>query len=236
MNKYMSLKGDFHIAERDANGAAADYITVGNTPAAQMSMTVETVELKSSGNTPGTLASEEVSREAELSVTFNNTEAANLARVLYGPVADQAAAQNVAVNLGDLAAGQTVLLPRVNVTAGAFTKTGAVALVEGTDYVLDKVGGMFKALVALTGVSGTVDCAAAKSVGILANSGKEYAVRFVSNKGVVVDLYRWKPAPATNFALISDEFAAFEVSGKVLVDETKPENAVLGRYGAVYRF
>jgi len=227
--KYLRLRGDFYAAERLAGGAVAPYAFVGNVPKAGISMSIETIKLKSSGNTPGTLAEEETDRSAELAQTLNSVTAANLARVLFGNVVAQTAAEDVAVDLGDLAAGDTVLLPRVNVLAGTFG-----SLVEGTDYTLDKKGGMFTALTALTDVTGTIDCGAAEAVGLLVTDGKEYSLRFVSNRGVVVDLYRWKPSPASNFPLVSDEFAEFEISGTLLLDETKPADAELGRYGAIY--
>ncbi len=51
------------------------------------------------------------------------------------------------------------------------------------------------------------------------------------NKGTVVELYRVVFDPVSDFDLINDELAQFELTGSVLYDDTRNLDPVLGGFG-----
>lgn len=237
-HNYYSLKGKITIFERDANGKPINGEFVGNATAATISMTREVIELYGSTDyTNSLIAEEEKSKKATLEVTLNSFAAKNLARVLYGTVVAQAAGTVGAENLGDFAAGESKALAKVGVSDVVLTAGGA-ALVEGVDYTLNGKTGMVNALVALSAVSAAYTHTASDAIGVFTHSGKEYFVRFdaeTTDGGVfVAEVPRWKPNPATNLGLLSNDFASFTIGGPVLADETVV-NSPLGKFARIYR-
>jgi hypothetical protein len=223
---YKSLKGDFFLREK----GVGNYYFIGNVAEAQFSMTRETLELVSSGNESGTLASEETSKAATLSLTLNSLAQKNMATVLYGAVVSQAAAIGKTFELPALAAGEAYPLADKNVSNVVIT-----GLTAGVDYKVLGAGGVIVALVAIAApAEGTYDCGTATGVGVFTHSGKEYEVLYVSEaSGKSAEFMRWKPNPAQALALISNEFASFAIEGPVLIDETLAEGP-LGRFARVY--
>jgi len=222
---YKSLKGDFFIREK----GVGNYYFIGNVAESQFSMTRETIELASTGNESGTLATEETSKAATLAMTLNSLAQKNLATVLYGNVVSQAAAIDQAFALPALAAGEAYALPHKNVSNVAIT-----GLTAGVDYKVLGKGGVIVALVACAAAAGTYDAGTASGVGVFTHSGKEYEVMYVSEaSGKSAEFLRWKPNPAQALALISNEFATFAIEGPCLIDETIAEGP-LGRFARVY--
>lgn len=237
-HNYYSLKGKIYIFERDANGKPINGEYVGITDAAGISMTREVLEKYTSDDyTNSLIAEEEKSKKATLEMTLASFAAKNLARVLYGTVVAQEAGSVNAENLGAFAAGESKALAKVGVSDVVLTAGGA-ALVEGVDYTISGKTGLITALVDLVGVSAAYAHTASEAIGMFTHSGKEYFVRFdaeTSDGSVfVVEVPRWKPNPATNLGLKSQDFANFQISGPILADETIT-NSPLGKFARVYR-
>lgn len=237
-HNYYSLKGKITIFERTENGQPINGEFVGNATEATFSMTREVVELRESySGTNAIVAQEERSKDGTLSVTLNSLAAKNLARVMYGTVVAQEAGTASDEALGDAAAGETKALSKVNVS-GLVIKAGAATLVAGTDYTASAKTGLITFLTAHTDVTASYAYGASEAIGVFTNSGKEYYVRFdaeTSDGGLLVaEFPRWKPNPASNFGLISQDFASFQISGPVLFDETIV-NSPLGNFGRIYR-
>jgi hypothetical protein len=117
------------------------------------------------------------------------------------------------------------------VTDGTVTWTcaGRTTLVENTDYELRPGGIFFYAGRILAGE--TMTCgytrAAADVVQALTNSGRDYELIFDglnearSGKRTRVRAYRVKIGAAQSLSMIGEEYAALEVTGKLLKDTTK---------------
>lgn len=226
--QYFSLNGDIFLKEK---GTTANPRFIGNVSEGKFAMTRSTIVLKSTGNVKGDLAEEETDKSAELSLTLNSMAADNLAIVLYGLTIDQAAsATPVAFTLPAMSEGEIYKLSKVNVSA--VTITGAV---EGIDYTVLPLSGIIVALKSIVaGKAGTFTNGAAKATGMFKHTGKEYEVHYASeNSGKYIVFARWKPNPATDFNLISSEFAKFTIAGKLLVDASIASSD-LGGYAAVY--
>lgn len=129
------------------------------------------------------------------------------------------------------------------VTDGTVTWTcaGRTTLVAGTDYEI-RPGGIFVYLGRL--IAGEVlTCgytrAAADVVQALTDSGKEYELVFDglnearSGKRTRVTAYRVKVGAAQQIALIGEEYAALEVTGKLLKDTSKTGAGVSQYFAAV---
>lgn len=238
-HNYYSLKGKVTIFERDANGKPINGEFIGNATEATFSMTREVVELRESySGTNAIVAEEERSKDGTLSVTTNSFAAKNLARICYGNIVAQAAGTVSGESLGAFAEGESKALDKVNVTDVVLT-AGGDTLIAGTHYTINGKTGLITALAELTGVAAAYNHGAADAIGIFTNSGKEYFVRFDANTAdggiLVVEFPRWKPNPATNIGLISQDFANFQLSGKVLFDDTIPEGSALGQFGRIYK-
>lgn len=225
--QYFTMKGDFFIKER---GVAGFPHYLGNIADANLGMTIESVSLQSTGNESGELASEEVSRTATFAMTMNSITASNLAIQLYGSVQAQEAVTAQAFALPALKAGEMFRLGHVKVS-----NVEIGALVDGVDYKLHAGSGAIVALKDIVATpSGTYDAGVATAIGVFSGTAKEYEVTYISGKtGKTIVIHRWKPDPAQAINLISNEFAAMEISGPALIDETKPDGP-LGRIAVVY--
>ena len=110
-----------------------------------------------------------------------------------------------------------------------YTCAGRVTLVAGTDYEV-RPGGLFVfADRTIAGETWTISYTrvAADVVQALTTSGKEYEMVFAgltearSGKATVVKAYRVKLGALQSLGLIGEEYAALEVTGKLLKDTSK---------------
>lgn len=227
MNKqYFSLKGDFFLRER---GTTAPFFYLGNVSESAVEMERETIVLKSSGNELGDLDEEELSLSANFSMTPNSLVARNLGIAFQGNVGEQAAAADQSFTVPAMKAGDAIRLPHVNVTNVVID-----TLTEGVDYTVLASGGVIRARKDVAATTGTYDAGTAKTIGMFTNTKREFEVLYVSERsGKTFHFYRWKPSPASNFALISDEYAGIPVTGKLLADETAA-SGLMGRYAGIY--
>lgn len=228
MSDYSYL-GSGKIYLRDTSGAAG-LIEVGNCSQLNFSVTEETKELKDYTQ-PGGGTFNEVKRitSVECQITAHELNANNLARALYGSVSAVTTSTvtdelHSNVNPGEFVA--TTFLP-ASITG---VKVGAVSKVEGTDYEA-RAGGIYiiptGSIIALDDVLITYSKAAADVVQAITGSGKEYELLFDglnearSGKKTRVNAFRVKIGALANLGLIGEEYAAMEMTGKLLKDTTK---------------
>lgn len=213
---YASFKGDFFIRKR---GSILPWSPLGNSQEASLGLASEYITLTSSGNEKGTLAKEETSRTMMLNISLNSLGVRQCTMYLYssGAVA-QAAVTAVAFTLPAMAAGEAF-----NLAHGNVSNVEIADLVEGGDYRVHQTGVIVAIKTIVAGKSGTYDAAIANDIGAFTAEGEEYEVLYVSeNTGKKLVFARWKPDPAATVALVSSEFAKFDLAGECLVDENLP--------------
>lgn len=215
-------------------GGSAGLLEVGNCSALAFSVTEETKELKDFTQ-PGGGTYNEVRRinAVECSITMHDMNAANLARALYGSATAGTAGSTTAeihagVKPGDFVAFNKIPTGSIVINTVDTPET----LVEGTDYEV-RPGGVYILPTTTKVIAGgealDIDYAHAASdvVQALTTSGKEYEMVFAglnearSGKATVVKAYRVKIGALQNLGLIGEEYAALEVTGKLLKDTTK---------------
>jgi hypothetical protein len=211
-------------------GGAAGLIEVGNCSSLNFSITEQEIELRDYTQ-PGGGTYNEVRRieSVECSITMHDLSGPNLARALYG--ANTTVATAAVVDEPHTVAAQGDFIPTTHLpSAIGAVKVLAATMVENTDYevrpggiYIIPGGGIDPADVVL--ISYTK--AGADVVQALVNSGKEYELVFDglnearSGKRTRVSAYRVKIGAAQNLGFIGEEYAALEVTGKLLKDTTK---------------
>lgn len=211
-------------------GAISGFLEVGNASALSFAVTEETKELKDFTQ-PGGGTYNEVKRisAVEMQATMHDLSPQNLARALYGSTAAATTTAVVDEPHADVQKGAFVPTAKMPATITA-VKVGAVVKVENTDFEV-RPGGIFIL------ESGTIadgddvlisyTPAAADVVQALTSSGKEYELLFDglnearSGKKTRVTAYRVKVGALANLGLIGEEYAAMEVTGKLLKDSSK---------------
>jgi len=211
-------------------GGTTGLVEVGNCSALSFNVTEDTIELKDFTQ-PGGGTWNEVKRisAVEASMTLHELNAANLSRALYGTatvtatgtVTDEA---HNDVKKGDFIA--TAFMPSAITTV----KVGSTTKTAGTDYEV-RSGGIYiipgGTILDDDDITITYTKAAADVVQALTTAGKEYQLVFDglnearSGKKTRVSAYRVKIGALSSLGLIGEEFAAMEVTGKLLKDTTK---------------
>lgn len=211
-------------------GATAGLIEVGNCSALSFAVNEDVKELKDYTQ-PGGGTYNEVRRIAsvECSMTLHDLSAANLARALYGSTS--ATATGTVTDESHAGTQKGDFVP-TNFLATAITavKVGAATKVAGTDYEV-RNGGIYILPDGTIANNDTVlityTRAAADVVQALTTSGKEYELLFDglnearSGKATRVNAYRVKIGAVQNLGLIGEDYAALEVTGKLLKDTSK---------------
>lgn len=213
-------------------GGSGGLEAVGNCSALNFAVTEETKELKDYTQ-PGGGTYNEVRRisAVEMSATIHDLNAKNLARALYGATSAETSATVTDEALNDVVIGAlqpTAFLP----SAITSVKKGATVLTENVDYTVEPSG-----IVPIAGGAGgvvagddlliTYTKAGQDIVQALVNSGKEYELLFDglnearSGKRTRVRAWRVKVGALANLSLIGEEYAAMEVTGKLLKDTSK---------------
>jgi len=248
---YFSGQGVIHVADRDSSGNILTYRDVGNVPSLNISLETSVQDHKESrtGNrlTDFRLITE---NKATVTMTLEKFTKNNLKMLMYG--SDQSTTSATVVTGEILKTGVTsvavgdVYFTKFPNASSVVVKAGSTTLALNTDYSLVTTEGWAKITIitiANMGVTGnlTVDysSAAHESVVLFKAPNVERAVKFVglntadSSRIVNVELYRVIFDPAANVALINDELAQFELTGSVLVDTTRVNDATLGGFGRV---
>lgn len=213
-------------------GGTGGLVEVGNASQLNFSVTEETKELKDYTQ-PGGGTYNEVRRisAVECQMTLHDLNAQNLSRALYGATTTETSATVTDEALNDVVIGAlapTAFLPSA-ITA---VKKGASTLTENVDYLVRPSGiipiaGGAGGVVAGDDLTITYTKAGQDVVQALVNSGKEYELLFDglnearSGKRTRVRAWRVKIGALQNLSLIGEEYAAMEVSGKLLKDTSK---------------
>lgn len=227
--QYFSIKGNWYAR---LWGTSDPFRSMGNTPAAQLSFTRETESLMSTGNVKGKLAEEETSRDASLTITFNEMGKEMLKLYVYGATKDVSAVTSAAFTLPTLKAGEVYFLPHVNVSNVVLD-----TLVEGVDYDVSATGGQITARkdIVAPSTDGTYDASTSARVGIFATDGVALELMFISeNSGKRINLYKWQPNPADTLDVVSTTIAAPKLSGPLLADDTARPDPELGNFGVIH--
>lgn len=230
-----SYIGTGKVYVKDAN-TAGGLIEVGNCSKLEFSVEEDAIELRDY-TSPGGGVLNEVRRVKGVTatMTLHELKPENIAIMLYGTSA--------AVNAGDVAdevvVGYPGALSRLAHAAPAAVvvkndfegSAGGTTFEEGLDYEV-RPGGIF-----ILGGTGTITPGQTLHVAYsygsedvieaLVAAAKEYALHFEglneaqSGKPFLVDAHRVRFGAAKAFGLISDAFAGFELTGKLLKDSTK---------------
>lgn len=244
---YFSGQGIVYAATRNTNGTvdADGYRDLGNVPA--LSLTLETDVLEHRESRSGNRLSDlRIVRErtATITMTLESFKKENLMMLLYGTSQTVAGAVVNNEAFPTVAVGDVVALNHTNIDEGAAFTVAATAGTPtlGTHYSVDKKGGMVTIL-SLAGLTQPLNATYThlnKDVVPMFETGQvERFLRFSglntanSNKGAVVELYRVVFDPVTNFDLITDELAQYELTGSVLYDDTRDLDATLGGFGRI---
>lgn len=126
------------------------------------------------------------------------------------------------------AIGDIVFLKHSDVTVTTVTDSGSVALVEGTDYKIDKQYGRIEILKAgLTGIKVGYSYGAATVMKPMTDNVDFYELRIDGMNTVgqkdkqIVTAYRVKLNPSDAYDLINDDFAEMQIEGTALFDEAR---------------
>lgn len=197
---------------------------------ASYSFDEQTIEKQSTNEVRGVVASQVVSTTGTLSVTFGDTSFDNFTVVTRSKQSTVGAVSNGSFTFPACEKGASFKLPHSNITA-----VDVPGLVENVDYQVFKSSGIVTALkdVLADVAGGTYSSGVTKRAAITAAADVEYEVIFTDElNGEVTGFYKWKPSLPQNVQLISpNEFGTYEVSGKILLDESKPADGDMGQFG-----
>jgi hypothetical protein len=214
-------------------GAAAALVEVGNCSALQFAINENVITLVDYTK-PGGGTYNEVRRieSVELSLTAHDLSPDNLQRALFGYTsATTAGSVSSEAGVGYVDGITPTARPLdVNGTTGVTGTGGTPTYTEGTDWEA-RPGGIYVlsggAITDGTALEISYDALGFDTVQALTASAQEYEMVFDglnearSGKSVVIQAFRVKLGAAANIALIGDEFAALELTGKVLQDSSK---------------
>lgn len=243
---YFSGQGKVFVATRNASGNPGPFRDLGNVPALRLSLETDVLEHKES-RSGSRLTDLRLVRErtATVTLTLESFNVENLKMLLYGTSVPAIAGTvtNEASPTG-LVVGDTVALakPLITPASVSVTNVGAgAAWTEGTHYSVDYNAGMITVLSTAIGTAFEVDYGyrATNNVPMFKDTQVERYIRFAgmntanANKPVTVELFRVVFDPASDFDLINDELATFELTGSVLYDSTRDAQAALGGFGRI---
>jgi hypothetical protein len=243
---YFSGQGRAYVAATSA-GTPQAFAYLGNCSAVSFSLETDILEHKES--TSGQrLTDLRLTREkkASFKATFEEFSAANLARVLWGSsTAVTGSTVSAEAKPTGLVANDYIrtVFPDISSVSIVDSAGTPATLVANTDYVITSAK---HGTIQILNVAGftqpfkvSYTYAAHIRIPMLTGAQPEVWLKFDglntadSNNAVLVELYRVVLDPAAQFDLIHDEVAAFEMSGSVLYDVTKLNDATLGQFGRV---
>lgn len=206
---------------------------VGVVDAAGYSFEEQTVEKKSTNEVRGTLKSDTIDTDGTFTMTMGSTEWDNYVALTRSKESVQAATPSGTFTFPVGEKGKSFKLPSANVLS-----ITAAGLVEGVDYQLFKASGIVGYLRDVT--EAVADCTyssgVAKRAGITAAGDRYYTIHVTDElNGEYTCLFKWKPNLPQNIELIKpNEYGVYEVTGKLMLDTSKPVNGDLGQFGVKY--
>ncbi|EOR08319.1 phage tail tube protein [Acinetobacter tandoii] len=236
----ISLQGEM-LAALITNGVVGPYLTMGNAPNMQIAISSDSTDHFTAID--GTRAKDAILRKAT-GVTFSGSlEELNKQNknILFSGETAKTTAQALAdQSLGTVQAGHMISLGHRNLTGVAF-KTGSTDIDPST-YSLDSVFGTVEFLVEPAGpVTWSGSAGVVERTAMATHFGREYALLFkgidtYSGDKLSVELWRVQFSPDTEFDLINEDFASFDVEGECLADSSKANDPQAGPFGCIDRF
>ncbi len=222
--------GRIYMEDLGANPATG-LIDIGNVSELTLTPAEDVKELLDY-TSPGGGTYNEVRRisSVEMSMTIREFSPENIARILRGNASSTVAGTITGeVHTANPGAFIPTQYPPVVVSA-VTNSAGSTTYVQGTDYdvvpggiVVTPGGGITAGQIIHIDYSHL----ALDTVEALVNAGKEYRIFFAglnearSGKEVTLDLYRVRLGVAQSVPLIGEDFAGYQVGGKLLKDTTK---------------
>lgn len=222
--------GSGHVSLR-AYGSTVPFERVGNCSRLEFNINEQTIELKDH-TSPGGGTYDEVRRidSVEMGMTLHDLNTANLARVLYADFSTVASATAIA-EAHTAALGKVIALAKMPLTITSVKSADDVTTyVADTDYSLTGAGLYIPAdsnIPAAATVNVVYVCADYDVIEALTTAGLAYELMFEgmneggTNKRSNIKVYRVRIGAAQGLNWIGEEFAALEVTGKLLKDPTK---------------
>jgi hypothetical protein len=217
-------------------GDAAPFREIGNCSALTIGVEQETKRLRDF-RSPGGGTYNQVDRitGVTLAVTAHDLSPENLALALYGTTEAVAAGTNTDEPQVAYEGGYVVLLDQAASITEVTDPTGVTTYTAGTDYIFQH-GGLF--IPTTTTIPAPVDTVTANIlvtyptkkgdlIQALTNSAEELELVFLglneadSGSEATVKCWRAKFGPTQGLPLISDDYAALEMTGAVLADGSK---------------
>jgi hypothetical protein len=244
---YFSGQGKVYVAERETDGSAKAFRFIGNVPALSVSLSLDKLEHKES-TTGQRLKDLEIVREknAEFQATVEEWNIENLSMAFYGVKAAVTGSSilNEETPSG-IVAGDFVRTRYADISSVVITDSAGspATLTLGTHYRINSAKHGSIEFLNVTGFTQPFEIdytyAAQSNLPLFTESGKDFWVRFEglntadSDREVLVELYKVRIDPTTEFPMINDELLQFELGGAVLDDDTKDADALLGRFGRI---
>lgn len=227
-----SYIGSGKVYMRNINTAGAGLTEIGNVSALGISIDEEEKSLRDY-RSPGGGTINEVRRikGAGLTMTMANLSPENLAMALYG---EKSAVTGASVTGEEVTARLDALVPLAHMNPTSVTvknEAETTTYVAGTDYEV-RTGGIY-----ILSTGSIADDQALKVsytygaqdvVEAMTSSAQEFELFFEglnearSGKASIVRVWRARFGAAKNLALIGDDYANLELTGKALADTTKP--------------
>ena len=240
---YFSGQGKLKVAPIVGGIIAAGYRWVGNVPDFKPAFTASKNDHKESYSgqrlTDKTLTTE---LNSTFSATLEDWSPENLALATRGKVQKTTSgAVTDEVSPATLIVGETWLLANGNITALVITDSSAIpATVDPDQYVADLAYGTIE-LLDLTGITLPLKAAYTKGVvevvPFFTEPIKEVAVLFEGintadeNKKVRAELYRVALDPTKELGLITEAFGQFMIEGTAMIDNSKGNDPLFGKFG-----
>lgn len=218
--------GKIYLRERGGSGGL---LPVGNASALAFKVSEEVKELKDYTQAGGGTYNEVRRIDAvEVTMTLHDMNPENLSRAMYGNTTAIAAGTVTDEAHADIVTGALVMTDYL-ATAITAVKRGTTTLVLGSDYQVVPGGVIMLAGGTNTVVTGddilvTYTKAASDVIQAITGGGKEYELVFDglnearSGKRTRVVVHRAKIGAAKDLGLIGKDYAAMEVTGKLLKD------------------
>lgn len=231
-SRYFSGQGKLLIGTRDANGAPAGLVFVGDISSASLTPSIETADVVENVSGSSGIGSSFVKKaEFQMSLTLRSIKPEHLAQALQGTATAQAAGsvtdEAIVGYLGKFTPLAHLKVSTVVVTNAAGTTT----YVADTDYVLHAEDGLLEIL--STGAIGDGDDLLVDYAFVnqdLVKSApaniEHYIVfsginRAESSQRVRCEIYKAKLDPGV-LGLIQEEHAEIPINGRVLLDSLRP--------------
>ena len=240
---YFSGQGKLKVAPIVGGIIAAGYRWVGNVPNFKPAFAASKNDHKESYSgqrlTDKTLTTE---LNSTFSATLEDWSPENLALATRGKVQKTTAgAVTGEVSPATLIVGETWLLANGNITTLVITDSSAIpATVDPDQYVADLAYGTIE-LLDLTGITLPLKAAYTKGVvevvPFFTEPIKEVAVLFEGintadeNKKVRAELYRVALDPTKELGLITEAFGQFMIEGTAMIDNSKGNDPLFGKFG-----